>query len=286
MLNHILAGKPINWTDRSTAEGSLSRYLTYLSQQNSIISIICRDHRFKPLTVTKPKPERGIFRLAADPSDPNLTFYTKFIVSPGNAGADEGSRKNTGDDGLRVATVDEVRNYFVHHILRSTNKVSRLAKFVETSWQMDTDDLEHPLWRPISVRHSFDPFRYTLSGTDNDDDNDDTGSELAGYRKAILFHRMVVGLERLYEKMETLMACLFAVSRTADKGASFSPDGIDIFTANAGFIAEFVIFHRFYMHHSFNRIRNARIENVATLEGHISSRDMSSITDALASMGI
>lgn len=279
MAGHLLSRPGPVETDMTPLDG----YFYFLSQRSPIFSIVRNNKCFWPGKVTQPQRGDGMFRLSFDPLRPAVRFYPRYYNDPGCANTESGLVNGRDDvgGGARLITVDDVYQHTRDILGQSIDKVANLADFVTTSWQMRTDDPEHPLWRPVRVQFTADPFQPGLA-----DFTGKTESDLNDYEKAVLLSRQAAELEVLYHNFEIVMACLFAVGQAKDKGASFSADGTDVFAANAGLVADFAFFHRFYMGHYVCLNNTAKIKNGATVEECMFQQDYSSVLDGFVSMGI
>lgn len=284
LVENIMAGIPI---DRPTSNSAgvipLRWYLNCLDERNSIIQIIRDNKRFNNVAISQPHPRCGIFYFTIQSPNLNLKFRTNLIT--GSAMAGTGQTQADGrvnDDGnLRPANATEVRREIEHILLESKRRMSGFADFVATSWQSGPDHPDYPLWRPVSCRFEVDPFQPGLLDIDNK-----ATSDLNDDETIVLLNRQAMGLERLYNLMEGFMKCLLDAGRTSDKGASFSTDGTDVFTANAGFVADFIFLHLRYMNENIKQVRLFLIENEGSVNKYILNRDISCVLDDFASMGI
>lgn len=282
LLNHLLSGKQIINHNLSKSGVSLPWYLKFLVGQYPIITDIFQGKALARNTVTPLGMPRGVINIVSNPDNTDLKLYSNITVSTGGAvpGTNRAGRRRART-GARPATPDEIRTRIYYDIRQSVDRCARLSEFVEKDWQMKTDSLAHPMWRPIRTAYSADPFTFDVPAI-----TDPTCTELGESGRAILFHRQDSALERLYGEMEMIMARVFTIGQAPDKGASFSKDGTDIFTANAGLVRDFVYLHRFYLNFFISRIGEAEIVNIATLDMRNATPDIVSLASRLSPISL
>lgn len=272
IINHILTGEPVCQPGPNADNTAFHSYITSMAQTNSILSIL-RDNEINDNMITKPRHPVGLFGLDPDPLAPRITLYMNSMVRTGGA-------KDSGQgDTSRPATTDECREWISGHTdqaISNAYRISRFARGIERSLVVDPTHL----WRPIHIRYSVNPFACPLPDPSN---NDDT---LAEQRKAILHCRWVASLSCFHQKMEYLMACLFAIDKARNEAGLSSVDGSNIFNENADLVADYAYLCSIYHEYCSVSIPRARVWNKAAVEENRLSRDLDSTSDLLGAISI
>lgn len=274
LLGHIMNGEPIN--QPRIGGFSIQWYLDFLGKHNSIVSIAPDKDQHGCITFKELYRPRGWFHLSMELPGPVIQFNTRYIFDPARL---RNGPVNGGD--TRLATDDEVRSDIEAFLQVYIHKVTKLDEFITTSLHMRVDDPDHPLCRPVRTMLMADPFELSLP--------DITGKvlcQLDNYTGAVLLNRQFAGLELLYSLMERIMVRIFVIGQTPDRGASLSNRGIDIFTANKQFIADFLFFHPVYMKNNIHLIKRATVKNHVDWEQFVFQRDLAGVVDILSSIGI
>lgn len=284
LLNHMIAGTPINQPSPGGNISPMRTYFISLAQHNTIFSIMKNDPRFNKADVTLPGRKQGTITLGTTSTDISLQLHVAYLTRVDGAdagvdGADDADKENNKGDSIRPATDNGCRQQIYCDIAKAFENMGKLAEFVATAWQDPIDKKTHPLWRPAAIKPLVNPF--AIPYPDNDDNNIPIRR-----RSTVLYCRQVVNLWYLHQAMEGAVSAIFAAGQSEDKGASFSKNGIDIFAANEGIITDFIFVRGLYLQYCRQTIWRAEVANVGTVKEYQLSQKRKSIEELLSSTSI